>query len=93
MKTRIKYVCELCESEFDKSTECEKCEATHYGLTLEQYLEWKLLSDEAKKAGIKISYDKNPTTDKAFDEAIRNLVRFEEAHKLVDCKRPLNWML
>lgn len=93
LKVRIKYVCELCESEFDKSSECEKCEATHYGLTLEQYLDWKLLLKEAERAGLVRGYNKNPVTDKAFDNAVRNLVQFEESHELIDCKRPSNWTL
>lgn len=83
MKTIMMYQCEKCRKVYDSASQAMTCEAAHYGLTLEEYHHWMELQKTAKEAGVMNSIGKNERTDKAFDDAVIQLVEFEKEHKLV----------
>ena len=83
MKTIRMYQCEKCRKVYDSASQAMTCEAEHYELTLEEYHHWIELQKNAKEAGVMNSISKNERTDKAFDDAVIQLVEFEKEHKLV----------
>lgn len=83
MKTIMMYQCEKCRKVYDSAHQAMTCEAAHYRLTLEEYHRWMELQKTAKGAGVMNSIIKNERTDKAFDDAVIQLVEFEKEHKLV----------
>lgn len=83
MKTIMMYQCEKCRKAYDSEHQAMTCEAAHYGLKLEEYKHWIVLMKTAKEAGAMNSISKNARTDKAFDDAVIQLVEFEKKHKLV----------
>lgn len=83
MKTIMMYQCEKCRKIYDSAIQAMTCEAAHYGLTLEEYYHWMELLKTVKEAGAMNSISKNERTDKAFDDAVIQLVEFEKEYKLV----------
>lgn len=88
MKQRILYCCEVCGKSFDDKHDAQEDEAKCYGLTPQEYRQWKDLCGAAAQAGQIVASRKNLYTDFAFDRAVRELVSFEGAHNLDDRKVP-----
>ncbi len=91
MKIEKVYVCEFCKQIFGDIEACERCEATHFGLTYDQYKLWRKLLDTAQRAGIMVRITYNQGTKSAFEDAIQQLVDFEARHNLKCDKYPSHW--
>ena len=88
MKAITMYKCDLCDFQTTDEHECLEHEASkHYKISIEDYDKWKELTKKAEHAGWEVSNFRNPTTLKAFDDAIDGLITFEQAHGLPG-KRP-----
>ena len=84
MKTKTVFVCEHCKSEYECAGDALKCEATHLGLTLEEYKEYLALLRTEKDCGINVSIAKNERTEKLLDEAINAIIKFQKEHNITD---------
>ena len=82
MKQIIMYVCEKCGKQSHDKEEILKCEAAHFGLTPDEMKEWQALEAKAKQTGAILYNIKTEQTEKAYDEAIDNLMAFEKEHGL-----------
>lgn len=82
MKQIIMYVCEKCGKQSRDKEEILKCEAAHFGLTPDEMKEWQGLESKARQTGAILYNIKTEQTEKAYDEAIDNLMTFEKAHGL-----------
>lgn len=91
LQSLIVYSCEHCDKDFFTEKQCEAHEATHYGITYDDYKEWERLSIIADKAGRKTSIGKSAAATKEFARAIRELGDFEESKGLVKYECPTNW--
>lgn len=80
MKQYIVYVCETCGYESRNAKEIMQHESTHLGLTVEEMEQYRALKSFAAYMGSVVSRTKNEATDKAFDDAIQNLLDFEQEH-------------
>lgn len=92
MKIKNVYVCDKCGRFFDRVSECEEHEATtHYSISASSYLKWKQLFNSASHAGTHVGVRRNPETVKAFEDAVKELLDFEEKHCLSGLGHPSNW--
>ena len=80
MKRIMVYVCEKCGKQSQNIEEILKCEAAHFGLTLDEMKEWQALEAKAKQAGAIVYNIKNEQTEKDYDKAIDKLMVFEKTH-------------
>lgn len=74
------YVCEICGYESKDAKEVKEHEAAHMNLTTEEAMQYKILKSYAAYRGCVVSRIKNEETEQKFDEAIQNLLDFEEEH-------------
>lgn len=75
------YVCEVCGHESTIRDEVELCEAKHMGLhSLEDKHTYDALQSLVNYCSHLVSTRNNERTRSAYDEAIRNLIAFEEEH-------------
>ena len=84
MKTKTVFVCEQCECEYEFAEYALKCEADHFGLTLEEYKEYLALLKTEKHCGINVNIAKNERTEKLFDEAVKAVIEFRKEHNFTD---------
>lgn len=92
MKTVTLYQCENCGRPYTDQASAVACEAAHLGLKPEEYMLWKSLSRKAASAGHHVGICKNPETDRAFDDAIRELTDFEISHRIPNgWRKPLDF--
>lgn len=84
MKTKTVFVCEQCGTEYKYAGDALKCEAEHFGLTLEEYQEYLVLLRIEKDCGINVSIAKNERTEKLLDEAVNAVIRFKKEHNIID---------
>lgn len=82
MKQYIVYVCETCGYKSKDAKEIMQHEANHLGLTVKEMEQYRMLKSFAAYMGSVVSHTKNKATDKAFDDAIQNLLDFEKKHGL-----------
>ena len=80
MKQYTVYVCETCGYESKNANEVMQHEADHLGLTVKEMEQYRALKSFANYMGSVVSHTKNEATDKAFDDAIHNLLDFEKEH-------------
>lgn len=80
MKQYTVYVCETCGYESKDAEEIMQHEADHLGLTVKEMEQYRALKSFASYVGFLVSQTKNEVTDKAFDDAIQNLLDFEKEH-------------
>lgn len=80
MKNYMMYVCETCGYKSEDAKEIMQHEADHLGLTVEEMEQYRALKSFASYMGSVVSHAKNEATDKAFDDAIQNLLDFEQKH-------------
>lgn len=80
MKQYTIYVCETCGYESKDAKEIMQYEADHLGLTVKEMEQYRALKSFANYMGSVVSHTKNEATDKAFDDAIQNLLDFEKEH-------------
>ena len=91
MKTKIVYVCAICGQTFDRKKDGEEHEASHFGLTREEYQSWRELDWQAASAGRMASCCSNQKTQKALDDAIDALLTFEHHHNLTGESLPAEY--
>lgn len=83
MRTVTIHKCETCDFQTTDERACLAHEAEmHYGITLDDYEKWKELTKKAEHAGWEVSNFRNPKTLKAFDDAIDELIAFEDERRL-----------
>lgn len=93
MKVKFMFQCEGCGSLHETSMKAMECEASHYGLTYDQYEDWRALSRMAGDAGRRISLTKDDEAEDAFDNACRRLADFEAAHGIpADARKPSDFL-
>lgn len=84
MKQYTVYVCETCGYKSEDAKEIMQHEADHLGLTVEEMEQYRALKSFVVYMSYVISYTKNKATDKAFNDAIQNLLDFEQEHGIKD---------
>lgn len=84
MKTKTVFVCEQCGFEYKCAGDALKCEANHFGLTLEEYQEYLALLRTEKDCGTNVSIAKNEHTEKLLDDAIKAVLKFQKDHNFTD---------
>lgn len=80
MKSYTVYECEFCGKVSRNQAEIAECEASHYGLTVDEMKEWHRLKELVKNKCYVVSVTKNAKTDKEADDAINVLLEFEKQH-------------
>lgn len=80
MKQYVVYVCETCGYKSKDRKEVMQHEAMHLGLTVEEMEQYRALKSFAAYMGSVVSHTKNEETNKAFDEAILDLLYFEQEY-------------
>lgn len=80
MKQYTVYVCDKCKYENRDIKKMREHEAVHLGLTVKEMEQYMGLQSYAAYMGSVVSRTKNEITDKAFDDAIQNLLDFEQKH-------------
>ena len=86
MKSRTIYQCEYCLSEYETSKEAHKCEADCLKLTLDEYIEYLDLLVREKTTAYLVGRTKNETTEKLFDDAIKDVIEFQKKHGITDSR-------
>ena len=81
MYAELVYHCDFCGYAGTKA-EVMRHEAQHFGLTVEQYEEWRLLDKKVKMASHLCEDCHNERTLKALDEAVEAVLAFEKEHNL-----------
>lgn len=82
MKAKMVYECEFCNFQSESHIDVAKHEAAHYGLTLEDYVEWNRLDQMVKRRSHVYDGYHNSRTEADLDSAIKELLAFEDAHNL-----------
>lgn len=80
MKRYTVYVCETCGYKSEDAEEIMQHEADHLGLTVKEMEQYRALKSFVSYVSFLVSQTKNAATDKAFDDAIRDLLDFEKEH-------------
>lgn len=80
MKQYTTYICEKCNKESRSAEEIRECEAAHLGLTSDKKLMYDALKEIVRRRSYTVSVTKNEKTDKDFDDAINDLLKFEKEH-------------
>ena len=92
MKYKTIYCCEFCDKmEFDYKIDCQKHEASHFGISLDEYMTWKELNRKSANAGKACGTSNNPSTRAVFDESVEALVRFETSHQIEHMRKPTDF--
>lgn len=82
MKQYLIYECENCGKKSRDKEEIIKCEAAHLNLSDDEYQKWEELKQNVRYASHIVSTCKNKQTDKEYDDAITELMDFENEHKI-----------
>lgn len=82
MKILTMYKCECCGKTFEYSDEALKCEGFHLGLTLDEYKHYLDLKEKVRQACWLRGNCMNEKTLQAEDEAVQELIKFEETYGL-----------
>lgn len=85
MKTN--YQCECCLKEYGTPKEAYKCEADCLGLTEDEYGEYVDLLVREKQLNYLVSRTKTGKSKKMLDDCIKDILDFQEKHKLTNDKR------
>lgn len=82
MRQHITYECEGCGFTSPERVEVLKCEASHIGngLSIAEMQGYKMLKEIVRRKSYDICISKNESTEKAYDEAIDDLIKFEKEH-------------
>lgn len=80
MKQYVIYECEICGKQSKDHEEIMICEAAHMGLTVAEKQGWESLKKKVRHKSAIVSSCKNEQTDKEFDDAIAELMKFEKLH-------------
>ena len=86
MKTKTIYQCEYCLTEYKTSKEAYKCEASCLELTWDEYTEYLEMLTREKIASYILSRESNEETRKLFNDCIREVIKFQEKHGIIDSR-------
>ena len=86
MKSRTIYQCECCLSEYETSKEACECEASCLKLTWDEYMEYLDLLAREKTTSYLVSRTKNETTEKLFNDCIKDIIEFEKKYGITNSK-------
>lgn len=84
MHAKMVYECDFCGFHSDSRIDVVKHEASHYGLTLEEYTEWMRLDTLVKRRSHIYTDCHNSRTEADLEASIKELMAFEALHKLSD---------
>ena len=82
MKQYTMCQCEYCDYESRSANAVDIHEAEHFGLAVAKWHEYKAKKQHAVYTSHIILQTKNAETEKAFDEAIDDLLSFEKEHNI-----------
>ena len=86
MRSYTMYVCEVCGKESRDAMEIKEHEASHLGLTIPEYEEYLKKQGFVRRLSATVSITNNEITRKRVDDAIEDLLAFENAHGIKDGK-------
>lgn len=86
MKSKTIYQCEYCLSEYKTPKEAYKCEADCLKLTWDEYAEYIELLTREKTTAYLVGRTKTETTEKMFDDAMKDVVEFQKKHGITDSR-------
>lgn len=84
MKTRTIYICDFCNKEHYTTRNAIECEATHLGLTVDQYKEYMGLLKEERDAFGQASCASNDQIRKRCDDAVKAVLDFQKKYGFTD---------
>lgn len=76
------YECQVCGKRSETLKEIEQCVAAHFGLTIEEYKEWKKLTEDFRHKSWVITITNNEETRTKQDKALAELLLFEKEHHI-----------
>lgn len=82
MRTITKFVCDKCGKEFESERDAITHESAHYGITPEEWLEWKLLIYRVNDRRLIYKRASSEPNAVFVDMAIEKLREFETEHGL-----------
>lgn len=82
MKEVTYFKCEKCGKVSENMDEILACEASHYGLSVEEKKEWDELKEARILAGSVVAQMNNEETRKEYDEAVASCVKYELDHNI-----------
>jgi len=82
MKIIVKYQCQWCKKDYSDRNQCFAHELKHIGITKEEYEEWMVKQRNVRDTSFKQLDSSNEKTRKSFDNAVEELIKFEEEHNI-----------
>ena len=76
------YFCDFCDVHYVNKSTCMEHEATHFGLTADEYAEWETLFKTASDAAKRKTASGTKENVAGWKTALANLSAFEEAHNV-----------
>lgn len=76
-KRLVRFACEVCETVFRDLSSARKCEATHLGITYEEYLEYIRLRADVKQASSSLLNNSCEESRGVFDLSIDKCTQYE----------------
>lgn len=84
MRSYTVYVCDTCGYENRDRDLVEKCEARHYGLTVEEMHGYHALKSAVAHAEYLINVVSTASNRAYYENAIKNLEDFKKSHNIKD---------
>lgn len=84
MKTKTIYICEFCNKQYQIPENAIECEATHLGLTVDQYKEYMDLLREERDAFGQAGCANNDQIRKRCDDAVQAVLDFQNKYGFTD---------
>jgi len=84
MKVKSIYICEQCGREFELSKDALSCEASHIGLTPDQYDEYLKLIDYVDSYKKYLHRLKTKRAQLLYNESVTNLISFKKRYNLMN---------
>lgn len=82
MRQQTIYCCEFCDKRYMEQADCEEHEATHFGLSWREYLDWRVLWKQTAHAGRMCGCSNDEKSRENFDDWVAKLTDFEVRHNL-----------
>ena len=82
MKSYTMYVCETCGFECDDGEMMMEHEASHLGLSIEEFEQYNALKSRVRFAAGTLYHLKNHDSKKKYDKVLEQLVAFEKEHNI-----------
>ena len=82
MKCYTMYVCETCGFECKDATEMMKHEASHLGLTVDEFEQYNALKGHVRYMASRLYDTNNPDTREQYDTVVEALIAFKKEHNI-----------